>query len=200
MERAEHRPSVFVCASGVGYYGPRGDEAVAEGAAPGTDFLAQVTVAWEGAAARAEAFGVRVVHTRFGIVFGRAGGALTEMVKPFKLFVGGPIGSGRQMVSWVHLDDAAGIVARCLRDPSIRGAVNVASPYAVTNEELSRTIGKVLGRPSAFRVPELALRLRFGEGADPLVTGQRALPGVLTQADYRFRYPLLEDALVEALG
>lgn len=200
IEGATRRPGALVCASGVGYYGARGDEAVDETASPGDDFLAQVTIAWEGAAARAEALGVRVVRARLGIVLGRDGGALAQMAVPFRMFVGGPIGSGKQFVSWVHLDDAVGILVRCIDDASIAGAVNVVSPGAVTNEALSTGIGQVLGRPSALRVPELALRLRFGEGAGPLVTGQRAVPGVLLQKRYAFRYPALHEALVEALG
>jgi uncharacterized protein (TIGR01777 family) len=200
IEKAERRPAVFVCASAVGYYGAHGDEPLDETAPPGKDFLAGVTVAWERAAVRAEAFGVRVVRPRFGIVFGRGGGALAEMARPFKLFVGGPIASGRQVVSWVHLDDVVGALLRAMDDPALRGPVNVTSPNAVTNEELSHAIGKVLHRPSAFRVPEVALRLRFGEGADPLVTGQRAIPRALESAGYAFRFLHVEDAVRDAIG
>ncbi|HEX7668699.1 MAG TPA: TIGR01777 family oxidoreductase [Polyangiaceae bacterium] len=200
IEQAVSRPAVFVCASGVGYYGPHGDEPVDETGAAGSDFLAQVTVAWEAAARRVEALGIRVVRARFGIVLGRGGGALEQMVVPFRMFVGGPIGSGKQIVSWVHMEDAVGILLRAIDDRSIAGAVNVTTPNAVTNEELSASIGRVLHRPSAFPVPEFALRLRFGEGADPLVTGQRAIPRVLLEKGYAFRYPRLEEALTEALG
>jgi uncharacterized protein (TIGR01777 family) len=200
LERTLSRPSVFVCASGVGYYGAHGDEPVDETGAAGSDFLAQVTVAWEAAARRVEALGIRVVRARLGIVLGRGGGALEQMVVPFRMFVGGPIASGKQIVSWVHMEDAVGILLRAIDDPSISGAVNVTTPNAVTNEELSASIGRVLRRPSAFRVPELALRLRFGEGADPLVTGQRAIPRVLLEKGYAYRYPRLQEALTEVLG
>jgi uncharacterized protein (TIGR01777 family) len=199
VERAAERPAVFVCASAVGYYGAHGDEPLDETAAPGEDFLAQVTVEWERAALRAEALGVRVVRARFGIVLGRGGGALTEMVKPFKLFVGGPIASGRQVVSWVHLDDVVGALLRAVDDSSLRGAMNVTAPNAVPNEELSKKIGAVLHRPSVFRVPEVALRLRFGEGADPLVTGVRAVPSALEHAGYVFEYASVDAALEDVL-
>jgi uncharacterized protein (TIGR01777 family) len=198
IDRAAHRPRAFVCASGVGYYGA-GNEPVDETGPPGNDFLAQVTVAWEAAATRAESLGVRVVRARLGIVLGRSGGALEQMAMPFRMFVGGPIGSGKQPVSWVHLDDAVGILLRAIDDDSLSGPVNVVAPNVVTNEELSSAIGRALRRPSAFRVPELALRLRFGEGADPLVTGQRAVPRVLLEKGYAYRYPRLDDALKEAL-
>jgi uncharacterized protein (TIGR01777 family) len=200
IARAARKPSVFVCASAVGYYGAHDDEPLDETSPPGSDFLARVAVDWEAAAARAEALGVRVVHARFGIVFGRGGGALAEMVKPFKLFVGGPIASGRQVVSWVHLDDVVAAVLRAIDDPTLRGPLNVTAPNAVTNEELSRVIGKVIHRPSALRVPAAALRVRFGEGADPLVTGQRAVPRILTRLGFVFRYERVEDAVRDALG
>ena len=200
MRVAEKRPSVFVCASAVGYYGPHGDEPLDETAPPGGDFLARVTIEWEAAAVRAEQLGIRVVRPRFGIVFGRGGGALVEMTKPFKMFVGGPIASGRQVVSWIHLDDVVGVILRAIDDVRLQGPVNVTAPNPVTNEELSRVIGKVMHRPSALRVPEAALRVAFGEGADPLVTGQRAMPKVLERLGYAFRYVRVEDAVRDALG
>jgi hypothetical protein len=200
MERSAHRPRVLVSASGVGFYGASGSSPVDEQAGPGSDFLATVTVAWEAAASRAEALGVRVVRARFGIVIGRGGGALAEMVKPFQLFVGGPIASGKQMVSWVHLDDAVSALLRAIDDEGLRGAVNVTSPGAVANEVLASAIGTVLGRPSGLRVPEFALRLRFGEGAVPLVTGQNAAPRVLEHLGFGFRYPHIEGAIADALG
>jgi len=199
IESAARRPRVFVCASAVGYYGARGEELLDEQASPGKDFLAQVTTEWERAASRAEVLGVRVVRARFGVVIGKGGGALAEMVKPFRLFVGGPIGSGAQFVSWVHLEDVVGAVLLSIDDERIRGAVNVVAPNAVTNRYLSTQIGKVLGRPSAVAVPAAALRLRFGEGAEPLVTGQRVVPRVLESAGYGFRFARIEDALAEAL-
>lgn len=202
MDRAERRPRVLVCGSAVGYYGPRDPaEALDESAGPGHGFLAELTVAWEAAARGAEAGGARVVRARFGIVLGRDGGALPEMVRPFRMFVGGPIAGGRQVVSWVHIEDVVGALLRCIDDPSIQGAVNVVAPNPVDNRELSRTIGKVLGRPSWLPVPKAALELLFGtEGALPLVTGQRVTPAVLERVGYAFRYPKLREALEEALG
>jgi uncharacterized protein (TIGR01777 family) len=199
MERAPTRPRVFVCASAVGYYGALGDEPVDEAAPAGSDFLAHVTVEWERAAARAESLGIRVVRARFGIVLGAGGGALAEMVKPFKLFVGGPIGSGKQYVSWVHVDDVVGALLLAVDDDRLRGAMNVVAPNPVTNRELSAAIGAVLKRPSSFAVPAAALRLRFGEGAEPLVSGQRAVPRRLHEAGYAFRFPDVLGALSQAL-
>jgi uncharacterized protein (TIGR01777 family) len=200
MKSAEERPSVFVSASGIGYYGPHGDEPLDESSAAGSDFLARVTREWEAAAVRAEELGIRVVRPRFGIVLGRGGGALVEMAKPFRMFVGGPIASGRQVVSWVHLDDVVGVLMRAIDDVRLQGPINVTSPNAVTNAEMSRAIGKVLHRPSVMRVPEVALRVAFGEGADPLVTGQRAVPRALERLGYAFRYLGVEDAVRDAIG
>lgn len=199
MSRAPRRPSVFVCASAVGYYGARAEEVVDERGQPGTGFLAEVTKAWEAAAAKAEELGVRVVRARLGIVLGPGGGALAEMVAPFRAFVGGPIGSGEQFVSWIHNDDAAGAIAFCMDRHVIEGPVNVTSPHPVTNAELSAAIGKVLHRPSAVRVPAFALRFRFGEGADPILTGQRVAPAVLSNNGFSWRYARIGDALAEAL-
>lgn len=200
VERSAHRPSVLVCASGVDFYGDRGAEPVDERAGPGKGFLTEVTEAWEGAAMQAEALGVRVVRMRFGIVFGRGGGALTEMAMPFRMYVGGPIGTGEQYVSWVHLHDAVRAILLCLDDSGIRGPVNVTSPNSVTNAELAAAIGKTLNRPSSLRVPALALRVRFGEGADPILTGRIAVPGVLANKGFSWKYPNVEDAVAEALG
>lgn len=201
MAATDDRPRVFVCASGVNVYGAHpGDEELDEQAAAGDDFLAHVVIDWEAAARAAEPLGVRVVSTRFGVVFARDGGALEQMVLPFKLFAGGPLGSGRQVVSWVHIDDVVGIVLRCLDDEAIQGPVNVVAPRAVTNAELSRAIGEVLGRPSWLKVPAAALRARFGEGAEPLVTGQRVVPGVMQERGYSWHYPELGPALRQALG
>jgi uncharacterized protein (TIGR01777 family) len=199
IERAAKKPSVFVTSSGVGYYGAHGDEPLDESAPAGSDFLARVTIAWEGAALGAEKFGVRVVRNRLGIVFGRGGGALVDMVKPFKLFAGGPIGSGKQIVSWIHLDDASAVFCRAIDDDNLSGAVNVTAPDAVSNEELARHIGAVLHRPSVIPVPEFALRIRFGEGADPIVTGQRAVPSALLARGFTWKFPDVKGALEEAL-
>lgn len=196
---AEHRPKVLVSASGVGYYGARGDEACDEETPPGDDFLAGVCVAWEGAAREAETLGVRVVSARFGIVLGPGGGALSVMSRPYRMFVGGPIGSGRQMFSWVHLDDALSAIERCLLDATLSGPVNVAAPHAVTHAELAQKLGRTLKRPSLIPAPSFALKLLFGEGATPLLTGQRAVPKKLEQAGFRFAHPDLDEALSASL-
>jgi uncharacterized protein (TIGR01777 family) len=201
IEQAKSRPRVFVSASGVGYYGARdGDAPLTEDTPPGTDFLASVCVAWEAAARAAEPFGVRVVVARLGVVLGRGGGPLATMALPFKLLVGGPLGSGRQVFSWVHLDDAVAAFERCLDDASLSGPVNVAAPNAVTQKELARELGRALHRPSFMPAPSFALRALFGEGAQPILTGQRPIPDKLERAGFRFRYPTIEAALAEAVG
>lgn len=199
IEQATQRPAVLLTASGVGYYGDT-REPCDEQSPPGSDFLAAVTLAWEGAALRAAPLGVRVVCARLGIVLGVGGGALEEMAKPFRMYAGGPIGSGEQIVSWIHLDDAVSALIRSLDDPQMIGPVNVTAPHPVPNAELAKCLGQVLGRPSALRVPAFALKLRFGEGASPLLTGQAALPRVLERKGFEWQYPQLAEALTQALG
>jgi uncharacterized protein (TIGR01777 family) len=190
---------VFVCASGTGFYGPRGDDEVDEFAEAGRDFLAQVCVEWEDAARSADRYGVRVVHSRFGFVLGRAGGALAKLVPIFKAYAGGKIGNGKQWGPWVHLDDVAGAILHALGEPSLFGPMNVCAPTAVTNAELSRAIGKVLHKPALLPAPAFALKLLYGEGAEPILTGQRAVPRVLLSHGYSFRFVDLETALRDLL-
>jgi hypothetical protein len=200
IAQANHKPEVFVSASAVGYYGDRSrTQPVDETAPAGSDFLAQVCAEWEAATEPARKLGVRVVNARIGIVLGPDGGALEEMAKPFRAFAGGPIGSGEQMVSWVSLKDVVHALLHMLDSPALRGPVNVVAPSAVSNAELSASIGAVLARPSWLRVPAFALRARFGEGADPLLTGQHALPKALQKSGYAFRHPELRGALEAAL-
>ncbi|MBI3203205.1 MAG: TIGR01777 family protein [Myxococcales bacterium] len=200
MAAARPRPAVLVSASAVGYYGAcPGDQPVDESSPPGSDFLAEVCQAWEAAAAAAGELGVRVVLARLGVVFDRGGGALEEMAKPFRMFAGGPIGDGQQVVSWVHRADAVGILRRCIEDDSLSGPVNVVAPQAVPQAEIARAIGRVLGRPAWLRAPAFALRARFGEGADPLLTGQRVVPAKLRAAGHVWQHPDLEAALRAAL-
>jgi len=200
LQRVKQKPSLFVCASGVGYYGGfAGEHApLDESKPPGDDFLAQVVVEWEAAARGAEALGLRVVSTRFSPVLGRGGGALSVMALPFKLMVGGPLGSGKQVFPWVHLDDALDAVDLCMQDARLSGPVNVVAPNAVTNREASRLLGSALHRPSWLPAPAFALRLLFGEGAVPVLTGQRAYPGKLEAAGFKFRYPTLAEALAQS--
>ena len=193
-------PPVLVSASAVGYYGPHGDEELDESAPPGEDFLARLCRDWEAAAQEAEAQGARVVRARFGIVLGWRGGALARMLRAFRLGLGGPLGSGRQWVSWVHLDDVVEAVLTCLEHPTLAGAFNFTAPAPVTNRELTRTLGRVLGRPSWLRVPAWVVRLVWGEMGSVLLTGQRVLPRALERAGFVFRHPELEGALRDLLA
>lgn len=195
-----HPPSVFISSSAVGFYGIRGDDPVTESSAPGSDFLADVCRDWEAAANRASSVS-RVVLLRSGVVLARDGGALPQLALPFKLFAGGPVGTGRQFVSWVHVDDWVAMVKWALATPTIAGAINVTAPFPVTNEEFSRTLGRALGRPSWLRAPAFAVRLALGEMADALVLGgQRVLPSVAQQHEFVFRDPTLESALRQIYG
>lgn len=196
----EKPPSVFVSASAVGYYGPRGDEKIDETTAPGDDFLARLCVAWEAEAERVrEIDGVRLVIPRIGIVLGAGGGALERMVIPFNLFVGGPIGSGKQWLSWVHRQDVVALLVDALTNERMQGPINVAAPDARTMADFSRSLGAALRRPSWIPVPSFALRLALGEMAEMLLTGQRCTPTAAEAAGYRFRYRSLGDALAEIL-
>jgi uncharacterized protein (TIGR01777 family) len=190
-----HAPPVFISGSAVGYYGARDDEPATEATPPGSDFLAEVCRDWEAIANQASARS-RVVFVRSGVVFARQGGALPQLVLPFRLFAGGPAGSGRQFVSWIHLQDWVALIQWALAAATIAGPLNATAPTPVTNEELSHTIGRVLGRPSFVRAPAFALRLLLGEMADALVLGgQRVIPEVARQHGFVFRYPTVESAL-----
>lgn len=201
IEKARVKPSVLVHASGVGFYGvSTGDTPLTEAAPAGDDFMAQVCVAWEAAAREAEAFGTRVVATRFGLVLGRDGGLLGKLVPIFRSFAGGPLGDGKQMMPWVHLSDVVGAILKALDDPSLSGPVNVTAPNPVSNRELSATLGRVLRRPAILPAPGFALKMLYGgEGAAPILTGQRALPQVLLDHGYGFRFTELEPALRDVL-
>jgi uncharacterized protein (TIGR01777 family) len=192
---AQTRPRVLVNASAVGFYGDRGDEALDESAGPGKGFLSKVCQAWEGEAMRAEALGLRVVRLRFGIVLAADGGALARMLPPFRFFIGGPLGNGRQWMSWIHRDDVTGIVLDTLTNDGYRGPVNVTSPQPVTNRDFAKALGAAVARPAVLPAPAPLLRLALGEMADMLLTGQRALPTVAQRLGYNFRYPQLTAAL-----
>lgn len=194
-------PRVMVSASAVGYYGDRGNELLREDSRPGSDFLAEVCKAWEAAADPAREAGIRVVHTRFGIVLSPKGGALGTTLPIFKLGGGGRIGSGRQWWSWVALDDVVGAIHHALEDDSVEGPVNVGSPNPLTNAEYTKVLGKVLNRPTVFPVPAPAIRLALGGIADALLlASQRMEPAKLKVTGYEFRYPELEGALRHLLG
>lgn len=200
MRRAEKKPDVFVCASAIGIYGPRpSTERLTETSARGEGFLADVVDAWEAAARPAETLGVRTVMLRIGIVLGEGGGPLEKMLLPFKMFAGGPIGSGSHVISWVHADDVVGLILFCLDKPEARGPINAVSPNAVTNEELSKAIGRAMHRPSWFRVPEAFIKVGMGEAAEIVTTGQHVLPRRAEELGYSFRWPNLDPALASIL-
>ena len=194
------KPAVLVSASAVGYYGDRGDAWLTEAAPPASDFFGQLSVEWEAAAAHAAHAGIRVVHPRTGVVLSPAGGALAKMLLPFELGVGGKVGSGRQYFSWITLDDAVGALEHVLARGDLVGAVNLDAPEPVTNTELTKTLGRVLGRPTLVPVPALALRIAFGEAADALLASARMRPERLLATGYAFRFPELEGALRHVLG
>ncbi|MGH3065965.1 MAG: TIGR01777 family oxidoreductase [Gaiellaceae bacterium] len=194
------RPRVLVCAGGAGIYGDRGDEILTEESELGSGFLAEVGHAWEAAAEPAREAGIRVVNFRQGLVLARAGGALGRMLTPFKLGVGGRVGSGRQWWSWVSMDDLVAAYRFAL-EGDLAGPVNLVSPNPVTNAQFTKALGKALGRPTVFPLPAFAARAMFGEMADEaLLTGQRALPARLLDAGFAFDYPELGPALRRALG
>jgi hypothetical protein len=194
------KPSVLVSASALGYYGDRGDAWVGETDPPAADFFGQLSVEWEAAAAHAAHAGIRVVHPRTGVVLSPTGGALGKMLRPFRLGVGGVVGSGRQYFSWIALDDVVGVIQHLLARSDLVGPVNVSSPEPVTNAELTKTLGRVLGRPTIVPVPAFALRIAFGEVADALLASTRMRPERLLATAYRFRFPELEEALRDLLS
>jgi uncharacterized protein (TIGR01777 family) len=192
------RPRVLVSQSAVGYYGDRGAELLPEDARAGAGWLAEVVVAWEQAAHRAPT-GVRVVCTRTGVVLSPDGGALAKMLPFFKLGVGGPVAGGNQYVPWIHLDDVAAGLLHCLDQPGASGAANLAAPTPVTNKELAQALGRVLGRPAVLPVPGFAVSLLYGQMAELVTGGQRAVPVRLQELDYRFSHTHIEDALADVL-
>ncbi|HEX6961724.1 MAG TPA: TIGR01777 family oxidoreductase, partial [Lacipirellula sp.] len=190
------KPQALVCASAIGYYGDRGEETLNESSAPANDFLGRVCQEWEAACQPARDAGVRVVNLRIGVVLSPEGGALKKMLRPFKLGVGGKIGNGRQYMSWVAIDDVAGVVAYALGNENINGPVNVVAPQPVTNAAFTKRLGRVLSRPTVAPMPAFAARLAFGEMADALLlSSTRVAPQALMTAGYQFRQPELESAL-----
>jgi uncharacterized protein len=199
--RLQCPPRTLVAASAVGYYGNRGEEWLTENASSGQGFLADLSVRWERATSAAAEKGIRVAHLRMGMILSANGGALGRMLPPFRLGLGGPIGSGQQYVSWIALDDVLGVILHLLDNEELAGPVNVTSPNPVTNLELTRTLGRVLSRPTVARLPAVAARLAFGQMADELLlSGARVWPEKLLDSGYQFLYPELEGALRHALG
>ena len=200
IEAADPRPKALISASAVGYYGAHGDERVDEDSPPGSDFLAQVCVVWEHEARAAEALGVRVVRVRTGVLLDAGGGALSKMMLPFKLGVGGPVAGGDQYMPWIHIDDVVGIFLAAIDDAAWEGAVNATAPEPVTNKAFSKALGKALHRPAIAPIPGAAIRLLYGDMAEIVTTGQRVVPRRTLELGYEFRRPDLDEALRAAIG
>jgi len=194
------RPSVFVCASAVGYYGSRGDETLTEASQPGTGFLPESCAAWEKSADLASSLGLRVVKLRTGMVVGPKGGALQKMLPPFRLGLGGPIAGGRQWMSWIHIADVAGLYRFALESPSLSGPLNAVSPQPVRNRDFTTALARAIHRPAIIPVPAFALRLLYGEMSEVVLGSQRVVPQAAQQAGFQFRYPDLNDALRDVLS
>jgi uncharacterized protein len=187
LSKMAARPRVLVSASAVGFYGNRGDEILTEESSPGGGFLSELSKEWETEAVKGEALGIRVVRMRFGVILGRDGGGLPQMARPFRLGVGGRIGSGQQWMSWISLEDVVGILRLALENGTVRGAVNVVSPQPVRNEKFTAALAKALHRPALFPAPAFALRLVLGEMADALLlSSQRVVPAQLEKLGYEF--------------
>jgi uncharacterized protein len=200
LAQCEPRPGVLVSASAVGYYGSRGGEQLDEQASPGGGFLADVTQAWERAAAAAAALGMRVVNLRTGVLLDREDGALARMLPPFRLGVGGPVAGGDQYISWIAPDDLVRLYLAALDDPRWTGPVNATAPEPVTNREFAHALGRVLHRPALLPVPAFALRALYGEMASVVTSGQRALPARAVERGFEFRHTTVDDALAAALN
>jgi uncharacterized protein len=202
MRRCQAPPRVFVCASAIGYYGDRGEEALTESSAPGADFLARLVRDWEAAAgAAASGAGTRAVQLRFGLVLSPHGGALAKMLPVFRIGAGGPLGSGKQWMSWISLDDVVRVIRFVVEAGDVSGPVNAVAPEPVTNADFTSTLGRVLRRPAVLPVPAFALRALFGEMASlTMLASQRVRPVRLEKAGFQFQFPSLEGALRHELG
>jgi uncharacterized protein len=199
-QRAQ-RPRTLICSSAIGYYGDRGAEILREDSRPGSGFLPDVCREWEAATKPAADSGIRVVNLRTGLVLSSSGGALPKMLPPFKLGAGGKLGTGQQYMSWIAIDDMVGTIQHALEKTTLSGPVNAVSPHPVTNLEFTKTLGRVLSRPTLFAVPAFAVRLMFGQmGEDLLLASARVEPARLAGSGYVFRYPVLEGALRHVLG
>jgi uncharacterized protein (TIGR01777 family) len=199
MAALETPPAVLVSASAVGYYGDRGDDELGEDAPVGRGFLADVCAEWEDAAMTATKLGIRVVCVRMGLVLAKGGGALAQMLGPFRMGVGGKIGDGKQWVPWIHIEDAVQMLAFAGERPGIRGAMNAVSPNPVTNADFTRALGRALHRPTLLSVPKLALRAALGEMSEVVTASCRAFPRVAERNGFTFRYSHLDQALAVAL-
>ncbi len=199
IAKVEHKPSVLVCASAVGYYGSRGDEELDESSAGGTGFLAEVCRDGEAEADRAMDLGLRVVKLRIGVVMGPDGGALAAMLPSFRAYLGGRLGSGRQWMSWIHVDDVAQMVAWALK-ADVAGAMNAVAPKPVTNGEFTHTLGKALGKPALLQIPAMVLKAGMGEMSDVVLSSMRVMPSVAKAHGFAWKYPELEPALRDCVN
>lgn len=201
MSKLNKKPVVFVSASGVGLYGDRGEEVLTEESGPGTDFLSLLARDWEGEANRAERAGIRTVILRCGVILAAEGGALEQIARPIRMGVGGKLGSGKQWMAWIAIEDVVEITRRAIEEEKWRGPLNVVAPNPARNEEFTRTLARVLNRPAIFPAPAFALRLMLGEMATVLLlSSQRAVPKKLVEGGYEFQMPELDGALRKALG
>jgi len=198
--RSDGTPKVLVNASAIGYYGPHGDEELDESAGPGNDTLARLCVEWEKVAVSAAGHGIRTAIVRVGVVLDPEGGALMKMILPFKMFMGGPVGSGKQWVSWIHHEDLVGLILLGVNNPRASGPMNGAAPNPVTNKTMAKAIGRVLHRPSFMPAPKFALRVVLGEVAGLVTTGQRVLPRQALAWGYTFKFPEIDTALRDVLS
>jgi|UniRef100_A0A7C3YZP3 hypothetical protein len=194
------RRQLFCSTSAPGYYGPRGEEELTEDSPPGQDFLAKLAQDWEAEALKAQELGIRTVVTRFGVVMGRGGGMLAELVPLFKKFLGGPVGSGKQWLSWIHLQDLARAYLFLPEHPDLTGPVNFTSPNPVRNRDFAKALGRVLGRPAVMPAPAFMVRLILGEFAEVVLTGQKVLPKKLLAAGFTYLYPTIDQALQQLLA
>jgi uncharacterized protein (TIGR01777 family) len=199
LAKLRNTPQTLVCASAVGYYGSRGDEELREDSAPADDYLAEVCAAWEKEALAAEAFGMRVVRVRIGVVLDARGGALRRMLTPFRLGAGGRLGAGKQWMSWIHLTDLAAMFQFAVENP-VQGAFNGVAPIPVNNADFTQALARVVHRPAIFPVPVFGLKLLFGEMSEILLASQRVLPAAAEAAGFKFRFPELGGALEDLLG
>jgi uncharacterized protein (TIGR01777 family) len=198
--RPDGAPRVLVNASAIGIYGPHSDEELTETSSPGSDFLATVCVDWEVAAKPAEAAGARVCRVRIGVVLDKRGGALAQLLTPFKLGAGGPVASGRQWMSWIHHEDLVGLLLLALDRPEATGPMNGTAPHPVINKEFSKALGRALHRPAFMPLPGFVLRLRIGAAAEVVVNGQRVLPKKALELGYTFKFPTIDGALIDAVA
>jgi len=199
VKAAARKPGVVIQSSAVGYYGVHGDEEITESAPAGSDYLAQVAMAWEGSTAPVETMGVRRIIIRTGVVLSNKGGALPQMLLPFRLFAGGPLGNGKQWLPWIHIADEVGAIRFLIENRQASGAFNLCAPNPLTNAEFGRVVGRVMGRPAFMPTPAFALRLVFGEMATVLLDGQRQAPKRLIELGFAFRFPSAEAALRDIL-